>query len=352
MQTKHLPAFILPVAAIAMVFVPLQSAQGAATASLTTISMQGQGAIVGNYAQPELRLKFSAADGGGWLLEMALDPAQSSMSGSGLNVLGLDGTFVLGLVNMPLSNGTATGTMDQSGRGDIKMSDPKTSTSLDVPFSIGVTGSITADVSGQWPTVPTAQTTASQLVNTQPANHFFWYLSRAAALVSYILLFLSMCLGVAFKSRRPRWGGGRWQVLDLHKFLAVLGMAFIGLHIFSLLGDSYFHFTPSQLLVPMASPYRPLPITLGIIAFYAAVIAAVTWFARRYIGGRAWRVFHSLAVLVFVLGLIHGVASGTDTSSLWVQLLYAVTGAITVFIGLSQLGRLLSRPKHQAAETG
>ena len=348
MRTKYFPAFALGIAAIAMIFVPLQPALGAATASATTISMQGQGVIVGSYEQPELRLKFNAADGSGWLLEMTLAPAQSSRGGRGANAVNLDGSFVLGLVNMPLSNGAATGTMDQTGRGDIKLSDPKASTSLEVPFSVGLNGSITADVSGQWPSVPTAQTPAGQPANAQPTNHFFWYLSRAAGLVSYVLLFLSMCLGVAFKSRRPGLGGGRWQVLDLHKFLAVLGLAFIGLHVFSLIGDNYFHLTLGQLLVPMASPYRPAAVTVGIIAFYAAVVATVTWYARKLIGGGAWRLFHSLAVFVFLLGLIHGVASGTDTPSLWVELLYAMTGAVTAFIGLNQLARFLSRPKRDA----
>ena len=350
MWRRYLPSLLLPVLAVAVLTTPSLAAD-TSPSSTRTVSMQGQGSIVGTQQQPQLRLKFSAVDSSGWLLELALDPAQAGGTSRSLSVLGLDGTFVLGISGKPLSAGKAAGTMDQTGHGDIKVTDSKTSTSLDVPFSAGLNGTITADVAGQWPTVPSAQATAPVAPETQPANHFFWYLSRVAGLISYILLFLSLCLGMAFKSQRSAWGGGRWRMLDLHQFLAVLGLALVGLHVFSLLGDKYFSLSLSQLLIPMASPYRPVPMAIGILGFHASLVAVIAWYLRKSIGNRAWRILHSSAIVVFLLGLVHGITSGTDTSSLWVQLLYTISGGVAVFAGLLQMSRFLKRPAPNVVET-
>jgi DMSO/TMAO reductase YedYZ heme-binding membrane subunit len=336
---RLIAAVMLPVIAIAVFATPSLAASAPAT-SQRSISMQGQGSVVGTRQQPQLRLKLSATDSSGWLLELSLEPVQTGGSRS-ISLLGLDGTFTLGLSGTPLSSGTASGTIGQTGLGDVRLTEAKTGTSLDVPFTVDPTGTVTADVNGQWPALPSSQPNTPQASKPQPANHFFWYLSRVSGLISYILLFLSLCLGVAFKSRNPRWGGGRWRMLDLHQFLAVVGLALIVLHVFSLLGDRYFNLNLAQLLVPMASPYRPVPMAIGIIAFYASVAAVIAWYTRKSLGNRGWRILHSLAVVVFLLGLIHGIASGTDTTSVWVRLLYAVTGGVTVFAGLLQISNRL-----------
>ncbi len=334
MRRSLLFGLLIPVTAVLALSAPLLAATPAVSSA--SIPMQGQGVVVGTRYQPQLRLKLSSADGSQWLLEIALNPTQSRGSSGSVATVGLDGTYVLGTPGAPLSSGVATGSLDQTGQGDIKLTDSKTSTSLDVPFSADSTGSIKANVNGQWPQLPSAQP-VTQPAKTQPANHFFWYLARASGLVSYLLLFVSMCSGAIFKSGRANWGGGKWRTLDLHQFTGVLGLGLMFLHVFSLLGDKYFNYTLVQLLVPMTSPYRPFPIALGIIAFYISLVAIVAWFMRKSIGNRGWKIMHAAAVAVFLLGLIHGIASGSDTSSIWVQLLYAVSGGAAVFVGLSQL---------------
>ncbi len=335
MRRRLLFGLLVPVVAVLALSAPLLAATPAVSSA--SVPMQGQGVVVGTRYQPQLRLKLSSADGSRWLLEIALNPTQTRGSGGSVATVGLNGTYVLGPPGAPLSSGTAIGTLDQTGQGDIKLTDSKTSTSLDVPFSADSTGSIKANVNGQWPQIPSAQPATPPPAKTQPANHFFWYLARASGLVSYLLLFVSMCLGAVFKSGRASWGGGKWRTLDLHQFTGVLGLGLMFLHAFSLLGDKYFNYTLVQLLVPMTSPYRPFPIALGIIAFYISLVAIVAWLMRKSVGNRGWKVMHAAAVAVFLLGLIHGIASGSDTSSIWVQLLYAVSGGAAVFIGLSQL---------------
>ncbi len=342
MRRSLVLGLLAPVIAVLGLSVPSLAATPALS-SAYSVPMQGQGVVVGTRQQPQLRLRLTSTDNSNWILEIALNPTQGGSSRA-IGV-GLDGTFVLGTPGTPLANGNATGTLDQTGKGDVKLIDSKTGVSLDVPFSADATGTIKANVSGQWPQTPSTQPASPQPQKAQPSNHFFWYLARASGLVSYMLLFVSMCMGAVFKSRRTGWGGGKWRTLDLHQFTGLLGLALMFLHVFSLLGDKYFNYTIPQLLVPMASPYRPLPIAVGIIAFYISLVAIVTWLMRKSIGNRAWKLIHSAAVALFLLGLIHGIASGSDTSAPWVEILYAVTGGVAVFVGLSQL----IRPNRRAA---
>jgi predicted ferric reductase len=165
-------------------------------------------------------------------------------------------------------------------------------------------------------------------------EHFFWYLARTSALVAYMLLFINFCLGIGLTTSYLDRSWGRWRVYDLHQFTTALGGALIGLHILALLGDSYFNFTIGQLLTPMSSPYRPLWVTLGVVALYGGAVIVLSHYLRRLIGVKTWRILHYLSFLCFFAILFHGIKAGTDSSTLWVQGLYIGTGTGAVFLFL------------------
>ena len=85
----------------------------------------------------------------------------------------------------------------------------------------------------------------------------FWLLARASGLTAYALLTASVLAGLVLKSR-PFRSLKPAAVTDTHRFLALLGLGAIGLHGVTLLLDRTVHLTPAALLVPGASPYRPL----------------------------------------------------------------------------------------------
>ncbi len=165
-------------------------------------------------------------------------------------------------------------------------------------------------------------------------NSIFWYVSRTSAILAYILFFINITLGIGLKTRYFDRLAAPWQKLDLHHFTAFLATSFIFLHIFSLLGDQYLNFTLTQLLVPMASPFRPVWTALGVLAFYILIIVMLSSIASKLIGKKAWRIMHYLAYAAFFAILFHGIRSGTETQFGWTQTLYVVTGAIVVFMFL------------------
>jgi predicted ferric reductase len=150
-----------------------------------------------------------------------------------------------------------------------------------------------------------------------------WYLSRASAFVAYLLLWWSMILGLSMTNRLARvWPGGP-TAGELHEQASLLGLAFAMLHALVLIGDQYIGYTLPQILIPFATSYAPFWVGLGQIGLYVMALVTLSFYVRRWIGARTWRSLHYLSFAVFVLALVHGVASGTDSGALWAIAMYA-----------------------------
>lgn len=62
------------------------------------------------------------------------------------------------------------------------------------------------------------------------------------------------------------------------------------------------------------------------------VVVAFSFYVRDRIGVHTWRLIHMLSFALFLMVLIHGVQSGTDTQSVWASALYWGS-AISVLAG-------------------
>ena len=168
----------------------------------------------------------------------------------------------------------------------------------------------------------------------------YWYLTRASGLVAYALAWMSMMLGVLISNRLARmWPGGP-TALALHEHTSLLALAFTAFHalVLLLLQDQTIHYSLPDIVIPFAgATYRPIQVGLGQIALYAFAVVTVTFYLRRQIGQRAWRVIHGFSYAIFVLALLHGILSGTDSTNLWVWLYYAATGISLLFLTLYRL---------------
>lgn len=187
-----------------------------------------------------------------------------------------------------------------------------------IAFGIGCT--ITIFSSSDWYTA-----LLSTVTGTEPTA--FWYVSRSAAFVAYVLLWLSMVLGLSITNKLARlWPGGP-AVVDLHQYSSLLGLAFGCIHALILLGDHYIGYTIGQILLPFNSlSYHPISVGLGQCALYLGIVVALSFYVRQYIGYRSWRLLHYASFAVFALVLFHGLFSGTDSSALWARLLYGTSG--------------------------
>ena len=169
----------------------------------------------------------------------------------------------------------------------------------------------------------------------------FWYISRAAALTAYLLFFVNIILGLGMKLKFLDRLFARWRAAVLHQFTALLGVALVGLHIYSLLGDTYYTYTLKQLFIPFTAPYRAGWTAWGIVGFYGVLILTFSCYFRKYIGQNTWRIIHFVSFGLFWAIIFHAIKTGTDISSSWVQIMYIGTGTVVSFLFLLRLQNII-----------
>ncbi|HEY6073154.1 MAG TPA: hypothetical protein VIV15_07120 [Anaerolineales bacterium] len=165
------------------------------------------------------------------------------------------------------------------------------------------------------------------------APRAYWYLARASAFASLSLLWISMALGLAITNKMARLWPGAPAAFAIHEYVNLLGLAFAIFHALVLLGDRYIGFTFVQLLMPFATAaYRPLWVGLGQLGFYLWVIVTLSFYVRKGIGQKTWRFVHYISFLMYIVGLAHGIFSGTDSGADWVQKFYWLNAGSLVFL--------------------
>jgi sulfoxide reductase heme-binding subunit YedZ len=170
-----------------------------------------------------------------------------------------------------------------------------------------------------------------------------WYITRAAGLVGYVLLWLSTAWGLAVSSKILDLFLHRSFTYDFHQFLSLLAIGFIALHISVLMADRYLPYNLAQILLPFLSPYRPLWVGIGVIGFYLTLLVTVTFYLRSRIGARAFRSIHVFSLVAYLAATVHGFFAGTDSPLLSTELIYAVTFLVTVFLTTYWLATLLQK---------
>ena len=147
-----------------------------------------------------------------------------------------------------------------------------------------------------------------------------WYLSRGTGVVALLLLTASVVLGVAGPLRaRPRV-----LLAGLHRNIPLLAIAFVAAHVLTTVADGYAPIGVKDGIVPFLSPYRPVWLGLGTVAFDLLLAVVVTSLLRARIGLRGWRAVHWLAYLSWPVAAMHGLGTGTDAKSGWFVVLTAV----------------------------
>ena len=85
------------------------------------------------------------------------------------------------------------------------------------------------------------------------------------------------------------WPGGP-IAFDLHQFASLMGLAFALFHALILMGDKYINYDLAQVLVPFNSiGYKPVWVGLGQIGFYLLAIVGLSFYVRKRLGNRTWR---------------------------------------------------------------
>lgn len=150
-----------------------------------------------------------------------------------------------------------------------------------------------------------------------------WYFARATGIVALILLTISVILGIL---TTVRWSSRTWPrfaVEYLHRNVTLLLLAFIVLHVATIVIDGFAPIGWISVLVPLSSPYRPIWLGLGALGFDLLLAVALTSWLRHRVGFTVWRALHWSAYAAWALVVIHGLGAGTDTKQSWTLLIDA-----------------------------
>jgi methionine sulfoxide reductase heme-binding subunit len=161
---------------------------------------------------------------------------------------------------------------------------------------------------------------------------FWWYLTRAAGLMGYFLIWLSTAWGLVVSSKILDPIIERGFTYDFHEYFSWLGLAFIVTHVIVLMADKYLPYTIWQVLIPFLSPYRPFWVGIGVIAFYLSLLVTVTFYLKKKIGMEFFRKIHYLSLVAYVGATLHGLYAGTDSVLPIANLLYKGTFLVTLFL--------------------
>ena len=182
-------------------------------------------------------------------------------------------------------------------------------------------------------------------------EQFWWFLARSSGIVAWALLVASVALGLVLSTRAlgkrptPAWS------LDIHRAVSGMAVLLTVVHLAALVLDSYVEFGVAELLVPMASGWRPLAVTWGVLALYVLVAVEVSSLLRTRLPTRVWRRIHMASFALYLLATLHFVTAGTDVEGMPGTV--AVVGSLVLIAALT-LVRILAprgagRPKGRPA---
>ena len=179
--------------------------------------------------------------------------------------------------------------------------------------------------------------TATVTVLAATSTKLWWYVARSTGLVAWALTTASVLWGLALSTRAlgPR-PPAPW-LLDLHRFLGGLACAFVGLHIVGLVADTYTYWAWKEILVPLATKWKPGPTAWGIVSMYVLIAVEATSLAMRRLPRKLWRGVHFLSFPLFVTASMHLLQAGTDRANYVLRWLVLLSVVAVLFFTLYRI---------------
>ena len=158
---------------------------------------------------------------------------------------------------------------------------------------------------------------------------YLWYATRAAGIVTLVLLTASMVLGILNAGRFATRTWPRFVIQGLHRNLSLLALGCLALHVGTTVIDTYVSIGLQDAFVPFISSYKRWWLGLGAIAADLMLVLAITSLVRQRIKPGLWRAIHWAGYLCWPVAIAHGLGTGTDHSSTWVLVLtFCCIGAV------------------------
>ena len=180
----------------------------------------------------------------------------------------------------------------------------------------------------------------------------FWYASRATGVVALLLLTGVLVLGILVNRQGRLPGLPRFAAGSLHRNISLLAVAFIAVHVLTAVLDTYVSIPLVSGVIPFASGYERLWLSLGAISFDLMLAMIITSLVRGHLNRILWRAIHLLAYVCWPVAFAHSIGSSRDMQHGWLLdlgIACALLVAAAVLWRLASAARQLPRAARVAA---
>ncbi len=184
---------------------------------------------------------------------------------------------------------------------------------------------------------------------------FAWYVGRASGILAFILLTIVVINGLLMTTRLV------FRLLppalnyEMHHFLAWMALLAVIGHFISFTFDDFFHLTFLEGLIPF-SLHRPFSsklgfdlqwtVGIGAIAFYGILALIISSELKgKWLSLKKWRALHYTSFLTYLLFLLHGFFSGTDSKEWWMIWLYSLSAILVIGLTGLRVYTVITRKK-------
>ena len=159
-----------------------------------------------------------------------------------------------------------------------------------------------------------------------------WLVARAGGIVTFLLLTFQVSVGLVLShpTNKSTWKLSK-RIFPWHDHIWVFVLAFLLVHIVSIVLDPYAKVTLLGALIPGLSEYRSVPVAIGTHGALRVPRHGPHGPLHEAPAGWDLAQFHRPLSLVWVLAWLHGVLAGTDSDALGA--LYVATGLAVVVSG-------------------
>jgi methionine sulfoxide reductase heme-binding subunit len=172
--------------------------------------------------------------------------------------------------------------------------------------------------------------------------------SQFTGVISLVLLTSVVMLGVLVNRQGRLPGLSAFAGLSLHRFVSLLAVGFLALHILTAIAEPLAGVGPAAAVIPFVAADKPVWLGLGTVSFDLMAALIVTSLLRRRIGRRCWRAVHWLAYACWPAALAHSIGSNPDMRS---GRLLDLAAACVVAV-LAAVGWRLAGPVHAVPRAG
>jgi predicted ferric reductase len=146
-----------------------------------------------------------------------------------------------------------------------------------------------------------------------------------------------------------RWPSPKW-LTDFHRFLGGTAVVFTGVHVGTLVADSYVHFGIADVLVPLASHWHPVAVAWGVISLWILVAVEVTSLLMQRLPRRTWHAIHTSSFFLFFTSTLHAITAGNDARNPIFAM--ACTGMLALVLLLTLVRLAVPRTPKTSARAG